>query len=344
MPGASNERLAALQASLRTDLRDLLAHAQATHAWGADACVALCAPGKLLAQIGPSTRVPAGFWALLPLTIFTYISGSSADPARARRLSIACELLLCALDYFDEIEDGDESEARRVLGDGRLLNCSTAIYQVALQLLAELDATAPRPSSEREIRLSDVACEELLFAMHGQHLDLLAEQRPWQQFTQEECVAIAEAKAGALCRMVCRLAAVSAAALDLVELFAQVGTHVGIAAQIENDAHDLEEIASQAGGPQPSGKSDLARAKKTLPVVIASQLALQNTDTSADSQVHGGQEPAWPAQVYLDAVQAALGSAVYHRLSASALVEQIEQVRGKDFPPELRLLLGIDAL
>jgi geranylgeranyl pyrophosphate synthase len=341
--GASNERLADLQASLRTDLRELLASWQATHAWGADACVALSAPGKLLASSTPSTRIPAGFWALLPLTISHYISGSTADPARVRRLAIACEILLCSLDYFDEIEDGDESEARRVLGDGRLLNCATALYQLALRLLSELDATAPRSEEEPKIRLSDVACEELLFAMHGQHLDLLAEQRPWQQFTQEECVAIAEAKAGALCRLVCRLAAVSAGAYALDELFGQVGTHVGIAAQIENDAHDLEGLAAQAGETQPSGKSDLARAKKTLPLIIASQLALQNSDTSADS-LHQGQEPTWFVQVYQDAVQAALGSAVYHRLSASALVERIEQVHGKVFPPELRLLLGIHAL
>ncbi len=346
--GGSEDPIARAQAILDNDLRTLLATLQATHAWTDDACIALAAPGKLLASSAPSMRTPAGFWALLPLTIAAYCHRSSSPTPtwRMRRLALACELLLCALDYFDEFEDEDSSDARRSLGDGRLLNCVTALYQLALQLLAELDATTRgfSPSTDQAPRLSAIASEELLHAMHGQHLDLLAEQRPWLTFDPEECVTIVEAKAGSLCRLVCRLATVSSSASDqLTALFAQVGTHLGIAAQIENDIHDLETSLPEGEARTPD-KSDLARGKKTLPLVLAAHLALQNPGTSADSQQQEGKDRVWPVQAYRDAIQASLASAVYHRLSISVLVEQIEHLHGTAISPELRLLLGIDAL
>jgi geranylgeranyl pyrophosphate synthase len=332
--GGGNTLFAAEQAALREDLRAWLAHVQARYAWGTDAGILLAAPGKLLAP-APTTsiRIPAGFWALLPFEVASYCSSSLGEDApRIRRLALACELLLCSLDYFDEIEDDDSSETRRTLGDGRLLNCATALYQEGLQALAEIDRTG---------RLASIASEELRQAMSGQHRDLLAEQRPLHDFDPEECVAIAKSKAGSLCRMVCRLAtAVVGASDEIAGLFGEIGTHIGIAAQIENDIHDLER-AFTATGSASTQKSDLARSKKTFPLVL-SHIVLQQPSPSADVAEHQRHEQNWHLLAYRNAMQQALGGAIVHRLAAASLVDSIGPLCGVAFPPKLRLILGID--
>jgi geranylgeranyl pyrophosphate synthase len=340
--GGGNALFVAEQASLREYLRAWLAHAQASYAWGADAGILLAAPGKLLATgPAPSIRIPVGFWGLLPLSVAAYCSSSRAEHApRIRRLALACEMLLCALDYFDELEDNDGSQARSTLGDGRLLNCSTALYQEGLQVLVELDDTAEHSSKNRCL-LTSIASEELRQAMSGQHLDLLAETRPLNGFDLDECLAIAEAKSGTLCRMACRLAtAVVAASDEIAALFAQIGTNIGTAAQLENDIHDFEQALSVAGT-APIDKTDLLRQKKTFPLVL-SHLALQQPPASVDTLEYEGQDQNWRLQVYRNAIQQALGGAIVHRLAAASLVENIEQLRGTAFPPQLRLILGID--
>jgi geranylgeranyl diphosphate synthase type I len=339
--GEASGLFATEQASLRDELQAWLARVQAYYAWGADAGVLLAAPGKLLTSTqSASTRVPAGFWALLPLSVASYCSDSPReDGPRIRRLALACELLLCALDYYDEIEDNDTSPARRQLGDGRLLNCASALYQEGLQALAELDDTSRL--STPSAHLSSIASEELRQAMSGQHLDLLAEQRPLDGFDSAECIAIAQAKSGTLCRMACRLAtAVVGATGDVTALLAESGTHIGIASQIENDIHDLEQTVT-AAGTAPFEKSDLARSKKTFPLVLLARSALQTSVPSADTLVYEGQEQ--KLAVYRNAMQQALGGAIVHRLAAASLVERLEQLRGAAVPQKLRAILGLDA-
>lgn len=339
--GGGSALFASEQTLLREDMRAWLAHVQARYAWGADAGILLVAPGKLLATgPAPSIRIPAGFWGLLPLSVAAYCSSSRVEHApRIRRLALACELLLCALDYFDELEDNDGSQARHTLGDGRLLNCSTALYQEGLQVLAELDDTAEH-SSKDPLLLTSIASEELRQAMSGQHLDLLAENRPLNGFDLDECLAIAEAKSGTLCRMACRLAtAVVGASDEISALFAQVGTNIGIAAQIENDIHDLE---IPAAGTASLAKSDIARSKKTFPLVLLAQSTLQSSPSSVDTPECEGQVQNWHSLAYRNALQQALGGAIVHRLAAASLVEDIEHLRGMAFPPPLRLILGID--
>lgn len=326
---------------LRSDLQAWLAQVRVAYAWGADAGIALAAPGKLLATATPSKRIPQGFWGLLPHEVAQYCATSSLDAPRIRRLAVACELLLCALDFFDELEDNDSSQTRTTLGDGRLLNCATALYQEALQILAELDNTAHRPADSHP-RLASIASVELRLAMSGQHLDLLSEERPWDGFDAEECIAIIGAKSGSLCRMVCRLAcAVVGTSEQLSDLFKEVGTHIGIAAQLENDIHGLEQAISAEGTQAPT-KTDVLRAKKTFPLILAYQTTLQKPSPPADRTEYEGQDQQWPLQAYRDAIQQAWASALFYRLSAAALVESIEQLRGKAFPPTLRAVLGID--
>lgn len=327
---------------LKAELQARLGDVCVAYTWGADAGIALAAPGKLLATATPSKRIPQGFWGLLPHEVAQYCATSSQDTSRISRLAVACELLLCALDFYDELEDNDSSETRTTLGDGRLLNCATALYQEALQILAELDDVADH-SSTSSPHLMGIASAELRRAMSGQHLDLLSEQRSWDGFAPEACIDIIEAKSGTLCRMVCRLAcAVVGASGQLASLFAELGTQVGIAAQLENDIHGLEgELLSTDGAASPQ-KTDLLRSKKTFPLVLAYQASLQKPYSPADTAMYEGQDQQWTLQVYRDAIQQAWASAIFYRLSALALAQPIEQLRGKAFPCELHAILGID--
>ncbi len=143
--------------------------------------------------------------------------------------------------------------------------------------------------------------------------------------------------------MVCRLAcAVVGASDQLTTLFAELGTHVGMAAQLENDIHGLEvELLSADGAASPQ-KTDLLRSKKTFPLVLAYQASLQKPSPPVDIATYEGQDQQWTSQVYQDAIQQAWASAIFYRLSAAALVQPIEQLRGKAFPCELHAILGID--
>jgi geranylgeranyl pyrophosphate synthase len=340
--GGSSEQFAGVQAMLRAEVQARLGDMCVAYSWGADVRIALAAPGKLLATATPSKRIPQGFWGLLPHEVAQYCATSSRDTPRISRLAVACEFLLCALDYFDELEDNDSSETRTALGDGRLLNCATALYQEALQILTELDDEAGS-SSATSPRLMGIASAELRRAMSGQHLDLLSEHRLWDGFAPETCIEIIEAKSGTLCRMVCRLAcAVVGASGQLATLFAELGTDVGIAAQLENDIHDLEsELQSPNGAASPQ-KTDLLRSKKTFPLVLAYQATLQKQSPPADIATYEGQDQQWTFQVYEDAIQQAWATAIFYRLSAAVLTQPIEQLRGKVFPPKLHAILGID--
>ena len=338
--GGSSEAISGVLSVLRGDLQAWLDHARETYTWGADAELALTAPGKLLATATSSTRIPQGFWALLSYEVACYCAPSSHEVARFRRLAVACELLLCSLDYFDELEDNDSSATRLALGDGRLLNCSTALYQQGLQILAELDDTADHLAPS--LRLFSIASSELSLAMSGQHLDLLSEQQPWDGFDVEKCISIIAAKSGSLCRMVCRLAcAVAGADAQICALFAEIGTNIGIAAQLENDIHSMEQSLEEEPN-QPLEKTDVLRAKKTLPLVLAFKSTLQKPTLSADTTDHEGQDQYGPVQVYRDTMQQTWASALFYRFSASAHVESIEQLLGRPLSPRMSTILGID--
>jgi geranylgeranyl pyrophosphate synthase len=338
-----DERFADASALLRHDLTRLLEEHDfpATSPLGADMLCLLHAPGKLLSPTPASTRIPQGFWALLPLTVSRYCQ-PSADLALLLRVAVSCELLLCALDYFDELEDDDDSAERRLLGDGRLLNAAYTLCVLARRALSTLSATLIAPALLA--RLLDVADEELLTAVRGQHQDLLAEGCALADISAEECLSADRSKAGALLRLVCRLATLAVNAPgEIGDAFAEIGERVGTAFQIENDTHDLEGLLSAT---RESGKSDLVRGKKTLPIIFAAQqyAALQHSLPSTDSENQESRDPSLVSRAYEDAIAASLGCAVYLRKEARTLALLIEEQQGRPLPQELYILLGIETL
>jgi geranylgeranyl pyrophosphate synthase len=255
----------------------------------ADCEVALASPGKLLSGPGDSDIStapdrPAGVWPLLTLLVAQSLS-PGIEPGIAAGVAVATECLLCASDLLDDVEDDDRSAVVEQLGAARALNTSTALLMLAQRAL--LDASCAAFPLEA-IRLLSALVDAVLTAAGGQHGDLLAESRPVDSLTEEECIDIAAAKAGALMGLACRLGALCAGApAGVCEQYAQLGHLLGIAHQLDNDAHD----ASAALEPAPpstsgrlAGKSDLRRAKKTLPFVLAAQNALQISTEDVDGE------------------------------------------------------------
>lgn len=312
---------------------------------GADVRLALEAPRKLLSptqNTSSSQHIPAGIWALIPLHIARYCD-ALACPELLSCIALSSECFLCALDLLDDVEDDDMNALRLQLGDARLLNVATVLLALASQSL--LMATRYSLSYERLVCLQSVFHQQWLYAARGQHHDLLAERRSLEQSSPEECLCIAEEKAGSLVSLVCSLATLSVGApAPITDLFASIGSLVGIAHQLDNDINDLTTLLNST--PLTSDhtyKSDLVRSKKTLPIVLASErLAYyQEAQSQWNCCVPRGQPH---AQAYNEALKASLAVALYYRSRAAIIVQQIEALSGIPFPPALRFLLSLDGL
>lgn len=222
----------------------------------ADLLEALAMEGKLCHQpVLPSD----GSWALLPFCLAQALS-ADVDLQESAAVALAVECLICATDLLDDVMDEDRTPLIARLGEARTLNVALALLFLPQRfLLGQGSSALPGP-------LLDSIQQALLQAVAGQQQDLLAEQRPLWQVSQAECLAIAGAKAGSLLGLACHLAARCARVEDaLVERCTHLGQLLGVAAQLDNDAHDLSRLLQGASSP----KSDLRRGKKTLPVVLA---------------------------------------------------------------------------
>src|SRR5260370_2977333 len=236
--------------------------------------------GKLLAK-SPAHAIavrPAGSWALLTMLVAQHID-PDIDPSVVSSVAMAVECFVCALDLLDDVEDEDEVPSIQALGVARALNVATTLLMLAQQAILSLSQQAVPPV--RTLSLLDTLQASALIATAGQHRDLLAEQRSAEELTLEECIEIAATKAGALMRLACRLGALCAGADDVMcEHFSELGELLGIAHQLDNDAHDLYYLLQSETSAVPptnaenitrSIKTDLVRTKKTLPVVLAAR-------------------------------------------------------------------------
>lgn len=236
-----------------------------------DAGVVLAVEGKLLHQ--PALALD-GRWALLPFCLIQDLRATTRadfiDTNAACDVALAMECVICATDLLDDVMDDDVTPLIERLGMARALNAALTLVSLSQRmLLALLDGGLPTALS---VRLMDAMQQAILQASAGQQRDLLAERRLATDLTREECLDIAAAKAGALLSLACRMGAMCASVEEAqVENCAEAGRLLGIAAQLDNDAHDLYGLLRPAGA---SGcqKSDLARGKKTLPVVLAAHV------------------------------------------------------------------------
>ena len=343
-------RFAAHQHMLRERLLHLLATLHP--ALYTDVVLALQAEGKLLSPSptdlnhsdSQSPALLSGVWPLLTLLVAQSIS-PGIDPLLASSVSVAVECYVCAIDLLDDVMDEDQTATLQALGMARTVNVSTALLTLAQRSILSVTQQGAAPALV--LRLLETLQESALVVTAGQHRDLLAEQRPAQEFTREECIEIAAAKAGSIMRLACRLGALCAGADDaLCEQFSELGELLGIAHQLDNDSHDLYYLlqgntSSLAPMEKETSaghvKSDLARDKKTLPVVLAAQVqnaALQRPSLQADQKkgqylrsLHAGIITTW-------------GICLLYRERARDRLQEIEAQ--KPIAPTLRLLLGFE--
>lgn len=320
----------------------------------ADVEQALAEKGKLLSQSEEqSPPRPAGMWPLLTMLVAQHIQ-PEISLTLISPVAIAVECYVCALDLLDDVEDDDQTAIVRSLGMARTLNVSTTLLAMSLQAILSLHESHTSPALIA--RLLEAMRTSMLDAVNGQHRDLVAERRNARELTREECIEIAAGKAGAIMSLACHLGAICAGAKKRQrEQFAQMGTLLGIAHQLDNDAHDLyyllqrEILHDSVTEVFPvSVKSDLRRGKKTLPVVLAelslmekfsadnSKLdrALQNLSELSDREkeeyqgaLHEGIISTW-------------GLCLLYRERAHACLQEIEA--RKSISAELRLLLGFE--
>jgi len=313
-----------------------------------DVVQALEGAGKLLSQPEPQAEqagptLPAGHWPLLTLLVAQSIS-PDVDTVFVSSVAVAVECFVCALDLLDDVIDEDQTPTLQTLGAARTLNVSTALLTLTQQAILSLSPKAVAP--ELILHLLKTFQEAALVASTGEHQDVLAEQRPARDFTREECIEIARAKAGSIMRLACRLGALCAGADDdLCEQFSELGELLGIAHQLDNDSHDLYYLLQSDTLPVSSIepktaianiKSDLVRRKKTLPVVLASQThsTLQKTSSSTDEEKNE----------YLQALREGIlttwGICQLYRERARDRLQEIEAQ--KPVSHLLRLLLGFE--
>src|SRR5579875_191301 len=310
----------------------------------ADVVFALQQPGKLLysveqAQATSSSYPPAGSWALL-----TFLSALCVQPTLSLEavssVAVALECFICALDLLDDVEDEEQTALLQVLGVPRTVNVATALLACSQQLLLAVEHAGIEPA--RVLTLQGLFQTALLRATGGQHRDLLAEQRSVTELTLEECIEIATEKAGSLMALACLAGAVLAQADEQSQsLFAELGTLLGIAHQLDNDSHDLYAIlqASAVYGPSgilkregqegsfaPSGKTDLRRGKKTLPVVLAARELKEPVPALERSALQQGIVATW-------------GISLLYRERAGECLHKIDALH--PVPPLLRSLLRL---
>jgi geranylgeranyl pyrophosphate synthase len=276
---------------------------------------------------------------LLTLLVAQHFS-SGIDFAIVGSVAIATECFVCALDILDDVEDEDQTSIIRELGTARALNISTTLLTLAQHAFLSLSKTSIRPALI--LRLLNAMDEATLTATSGQHRDLLAEQRMAGDLTRAECIEIAASKAGAIMRFACLLGAICAGASKAERAaFAETGELLGIAHQLDNDAHDLyyllESADASLGVPaQRSIKTDLVRGKKTLPIVLAARMSstLQESSALSDGeiQVHQG--------VLREGIMTTWAISLLYRERANDRLRAISS--RKSLAPELRLLLGIE--
>jgi len=310
-----------------------------------DVRAVLAMEGKLLHQ--PELELD-GRWALLPFCLVQDLGTSSGveyvGTEAACNVALAMECVVGATDLLDDVMDDDRTPLISHIGVARALNAALALVSLSQRMLLallELDLSVLLP-----LRLMDMMQETILQAATGQQQDLLAERRRACELTREECLAIAAAKAGALLRLACQMGALCAGLEEeRVECCAEMGRLLGVAAQLDNDAHDLSGLL-QLADQQRRQKSDLKRGKKTLPVVLAahSLRATHALEAVAIDFQHLDQLASDKREIYLMALQEGIlttwGLALLYRQQARETLKTL--VGERSFSPALCRVLGLD--
>jgi competence protein ComQ len=181
------------------------------------------------------------------LTIFHYqmFGGTSRDIGQA---AAAVELLILALDIFDDLQDQDNERVPWMKVD-HAQSMNAAIGFIALSTTAIAETNIDQSIKSQALWLLH---QRLNQAVGGQYIDVD------NSVTEEEdCLAMIRAKSGALVACACQIGAVLATG-KLDETVGAYGELLGVSAQIRNDMEGIRRWDT---------RNDLIFRKRTLPVL-----------------------------------------------------------------------------
>jgi geranylgeranyl pyrophosphate synthase len=197
----------------------------------------------------------------LALAIFRSLRATSpgheaACTQTAALLGAAVHMLYLAADVIDDVEDGDYSASELAMPFA--LNASTGLLLLAQYALLSIPASAvPAPRLTEIVRQFNL---EMVHTCSGQHNDLQGSYVDGPM-SEEQCLAIAAGKNSAMHGTYHVLAAALATDnQELIDLFGEFGSKLGLALQLQNDIHDIL---------HPQTKHDLVDGKATLPLVYS---------------------------------------------------------------------------
>lgn len=172
--------------------------------------------------------------AIRPALVLTAVRALGGQQAAAVRAAAAVELIHNFTLLHDDVMDRDTTRRHRptawtVFGDADAILAGDALQALAQQLLAE----DPHPASAAAAaRLAGCVVE----LCAGQHTDTAMEKLGPDEVTLDECLAMAEAKTGALIGCACALGGLYAGAdaedVDALDAF---GREAGLAFQLIDD-------------------------------------------------------------------------------------------------------------
>ncbi|WP_391858929.1 family 2 encapsulin nanocompartment cargo protein polyprenyl transferase [Streptomyces rhizosphaerihabitans] len=203
--------------------------------------------------------------AIRPALVLTAVQALGGRQETAVRAAAAVELIHNFTLLHDDVMDRDATRRHRptawtVFGDADAILAGDALQALAMRLLAE---DPHRASSAAAARLAGCVVE----LCAGQHTDTAMEKLGPDEVTLEECLAMAEAKTGALLGSACAIGGLYAGAdARDVEALDAFGREAGLAFQLIDDVIGIWGDPARTG--KPAG-ADLAVRKKSLPVVAA---------------------------------------------------------------------------
>jgi geranylgeranyl diphosphate synthase type I len=258
--------------------------------------MALHARGKVMAwsraqETGAEASLPR--W---PLFVLLSCRAALAATERGRwreaiPAAVAVEIAIAAADLIDEWTDADDSAVIEQYGPGQAINAANLMLVMAQQVLVW---ETQRPGGSAHAVAALGALQDMLVeAAVGQHLDMAYERKPYRDVTPEMSGEMTDKKAGALIGGACRMGALMAGANDEVTtLMWRFGRQVGGMAQLANDIQDVLPPGTEVVTPDGSDaliappKTDLARRKRTLPIVFA--LREESADPNAVQRAYAG--------------------------------------------------------
>ncbi|MFF1792716.1 family 2 encapsulin nanocompartment cargo protein polyprenyl transferase [Kitasatospora sp. NPDC086009] len=237
---------------------------------------------------GSPAAAPSGK-AIRPAMVLAATQALGGTTVTATAAAAAVELVHNFTLLHDDVIDRDETRrhrptAWRVFGTTEAILAGDAMHSLALRLLAE----DTHPAAQGAIRrLADCVVE----LCEGQQIDCAFEQR--SDVSLAECLAMAEAKTGALLGAACAMGAQYAGASEeAAQAMDGFGREIGLAFQL------IDDLIGIWGDPAVTGKpvgADLVARKKSLPVVAA--LGSDTPDGRALAELYALARPLSPEEL-----------------------------------------------